>query len=92
MTKTQVQIPDHLYEEAKRIARDYEMSLAEVFRSPRRDLLLESCPTRLFLPSPGARSDQTSELYQRIGLSRREVEIIAATVALLFWKKDPGAL
>ena len=32
MTKTQVQIPDHLYEEAKRIARDYEMSLAEVFR------------------------------------------------------------
>lgn len=32
MTKTQVQIPDHLYDEAKRIARDYEMSLAEVFR------------------------------------------------------------
>ena len=32
MIKTQVQIPDHLYEEAKRIARDYEMSLAEVFR------------------------------------------------------------
>ncbi len=28
-------------------------SLAEVFRSPRRDLLLESCPTRLFLPNPG---------------------------------------
>ncbi|MCZ7618386.1 MAG: transporter [Myxococcota bacterium] len=36
-------------------------SLAEVFRSPRRDLLLESCPTRLFLPNPGARSDQTGE-------------------------------
>lgn len=32
MTKTQVQIPDPLYEETKRIARDYEMSLAEVFR------------------------------------------------------------
>ena len=32
MIKTQVQIPDHLYDEAKRIARDYEMSLAEVFR------------------------------------------------------------
>jgi hypothetical protein len=32
MIKTQVQVPDHLYEEAKRIARDYEMSLAEVFR------------------------------------------------------------
>jgi hypothetical protein len=32
MIKTQVQVPDHLYAEAKRIARDYEMSLAEVFR------------------------------------------------------------
>ncbi|MCW1924940.1 hypothetical protein OKA05_20425 [Luteolibacter arcticus] len=32
MIKTQVQIPDHLYDEAKRIAAEYEMSLAEVFR------------------------------------------------------------
>lgn len=32
MIKTQVQVPDHLFQEAKRIARDYEMSLAEVFR------------------------------------------------------------
>lgn len=32
MVKTQVQIPDHLYQEAKRIARDYEMSFAEVVR------------------------------------------------------------
>ena len=32
MIKTQVQIPDHLYREAKRIAADYEMSFAEVVR------------------------------------------------------------
>lgn len=32
MVKTQVQIPDHLYYEAKRIAREYEMSFAEVVR------------------------------------------------------------
>jgi hypothetical protein len=32
MTKTQVQIPDHLYNEAKRIAKEYEMSFAEVVR------------------------------------------------------------
>lgn len=32
MIKTQVQIPDHLYHEAKRIAADYEMSFAEVVR------------------------------------------------------------
>lgn len=30
--KTQVQIPDHLYREAKRIAEEYEMSFAEVVR------------------------------------------------------------
>lgn len=32
MIKTQVQIPDNLYREAKRIAEEYEMSFAEVVR------------------------------------------------------------
>lgn len=32
MVKTQVQFPDHLYREAKRIAEEYEMSFAEVVR------------------------------------------------------------
>ena len=32
MVKTQVQMPDALYREAKRIAEQYEMSLAEVVR------------------------------------------------------------
>jgi hypothetical protein len=32
MVKTQVQIPDHLYKEAKRVADEYEMSFAEVVR------------------------------------------------------------
>jgi hypothetical protein len=32
MVKTQVQIPDHLYGEAKRISKEYEMSFAEVVR------------------------------------------------------------
>ncbi len=32
MVKTQVQIPDHLYREAKRIADEYELSFAEVVR------------------------------------------------------------
>jgi hypothetical protein len=32
MVKTQIQIPDHLYREAKRIAAEYEMSFAEVVR------------------------------------------------------------
>ena len=32
MVKTQVQLPDRLYDEAKRVAREREMSLAEVVR------------------------------------------------------------
>lgn len=32
MIKTQVQIPDHLYQQAKRVAKEYEMSFAEVVR------------------------------------------------------------
>ncbi len=32
MVKTQIQIPDHLYKEAKRIAAEYQMSFAEVIR------------------------------------------------------------
>jgi hypothetical protein len=32
MVKTQVQIPEDLYEDAKRIAHQYEMSFAEVVR------------------------------------------------------------
>jgi len=32
MIKTQVQLPDELYKEAKRIARERQMSLAEVMR------------------------------------------------------------
>ena len=32
MVKTQVQLPDSLYQEAKRVAREREISLAEVMR------------------------------------------------------------
>jgi hypothetical protein len=39
MVKTQVQIPDHLYNEAKRVSRDYEMSFAEVVRRGLEQLL-----------------------------------------------------
>ena len=32
MVKTQIQLPDHLFREAKRAAADYEMSFADVVR------------------------------------------------------------
>ena len=52
-------------------------SLTEVFNSPQRDLLLESCPTKLLLPNPEARNAQTGQLYRRLGLNETQVELIA---------------
>jgi type IV secretion system protein VirB4 len=55
-------------------------SLAEVYASPKRDLLLESCPTKIFLPNPEARSSHSSTQYRELGLSSRQIELIADSV------------
>jgi hypothetical protein len=45
MMKTQIQMPDYPYREAKRIAAQYEMSMAEVVRRGL-ERVLSSCPDR----------------------------------------------
>jgi type IV secretion system protein VirB4 len=55
-------------------------SLAEVYGSPKRDLLLESCPTKVFLPNPEARSPHSSTQYRELGLNSRQIELIADSV------------
>jgi hypothetical protein len=45
MVKTQIQLPDHLYSDAKRVASEYEMSFAEVVRRGL-ERFLETCPSR----------------------------------------------
>src|SRR5216684_7129398 len=52
-------------------------SLAEIANSPHRDVILESCPTKLYLPNPEARNAASRELYRRFGLSDRQIDIIA---------------
>src|SRR5712692_1709071 len=52
-------------------------SLSEVANSPHRDVILESCPTKVYLPNPEARNPNTAELYHKFGLSERQIEIIA---------------
>ncbi|MBV9481547.1 MAG: hypothetical protein JO249_12470, partial [Acidobacteria bacterium] len=44
---------------------------------PYRDVILESTPTKLYLPSPEARNPQTRELYAKFGLSNRQIDLIA---------------
>jgi type IV secretion system protein VirB4 len=52
-------------------------SLTEVAGSSFCDVILESCPTKIFLPNPEARNPNTAALYHRFGLSPRQREIIA---------------
>jgi len=52
-------------------------SLSEVANSPHRDVILESCPTKLYLPNAEARNPQTRELYRKFGLSDRQIDILA---------------
>ena len=59
-------------------------SLLEINNSSIRDLILESCPTKIFLPNPEAVNAGTRKHYETIGLSDRQIELIAKAVR----KKD----
>jgi len=52
-------------------------SLADVFHSPHKAALLESCPTKILLPNPQALSPQGAEHYTALGLNDRQREILA---------------
>jgi type IV secretory pathway VirB4 component len=52
-------------------------SLTEIAASSYCNLLLESCPTKVFLPNPEARGEHVRDAYLKLGLSPREIEIIA---------------
>lgn len=51
---------------------------ADIARSEHRDVIVSSCPTRIFLPNPAAQAPDTAELYRAYGLNDREVELVAA--------------
>jgi type IV secretory pathway VirB4 component len=51
-------------------------SLSEIANSDYRDVILESCPTKLYLPNPEAASENTRLLYQGFGLSTRQIQIL----------------
>lgn len=52
-------------------------SLADVTGSPIAASIVESCPTRIFLPNPRAMEPQGAAAYGRFGLNERQIEIIA---------------
>jgi type IV secretion system protein TrbE len=52
-------------------------SLADIAGSAIATALIESCPTRLFLPNERAIEPQIMAVYRRFGLNDRQIEIIA---------------
>jgi type IV secretion system protein VirB4 len=52
-------------------------SLDDIFNSPIRDVLLESCPTKILLPNPVAKDKASAEKYEYMGLNYRQISIIA---------------
>lgn len=52
-------------------------SLSDIDGSPIAPAIVESCPTRLFLPNERAVEPQITEIYRRFGLNDRQIEIVA---------------
>ena len=52
-------------------------SLADIQRSIIAPALIESCPSRIFLPSPQATEPQLKTVYEGFGLNDRQIELIA---------------
>ncbi|MGI9503493.1 MAG: conjugal transfer protein TrbE, partial [Geminicoccaceae bacterium] len=52
-------------------------SLSDIAESSIAPAIIESCPSRIFLPNDRAVEPQAKEIYQRFGLNDRQIEIIA---------------
>ncbi|MDH5835352.1 conjugal transfer protein TrbE [Luteimonas kalidii] len=52
-------------------------SLADIQRSAIAPALVESCPSRIFLPNPQAGEPQLRGVYEGFGLNARQIELVA---------------
>ena len=84
MVKTQIQLPDRLYKEAKRVARERELSLAEVVRRGVEYI------TRVYPPLPAKRAAWSLPGPVRTGV--REGIKLEALRELLVQDQQPGHL
>ena len=55
-------------------------SLSDAANSGILDVLVESTATKIFLPNVFARNEETAELYKKMGLNSRQIEIIATAI------------
>lgn len=54
--------------------------IADLANNPIFSTLIESCPTKVFLPNPNATQEQGLKLYQMFGLNYRQIRLIAEGV------------
>jgi type IV secretion/conjugal transfer VirB4 family ATPase len=65
-------------------------SLADLERSPYRSVIIESCPTKIFLPNAEARTEQSAALYHALGLNDRQIEMLSyATLKKHYFYSSP---
>ena len=55
-------------------------SLTDAANSGILDVIVESTATKIFLPNVYARDEDTSALYRRMGLNKRQIEILATAI------------
>jgi type IV secretion system protein VirB4 len=53
-------------------------SLADIENSAIAPAIVESCPTRIFLPNAHAGEPQVRRIYERFGLNSRQIDIVAS--------------
>lgn len=51
-------------------------SLSDIDKSPIRDVIFESCPTKILLPNAEASNQSSREFYQRMGLNEAQIDLI----------------
>src|SRR6266498_4657461 len=55
-------------------------NLSDIFNSKIRDVVLESCPTKVLLPNAEAGNPASRQFYESIGLNEREISIVQASI------------
>jgi type IV secretion system protein VirB4 len=55
-------------------------SISDITGSPIRDVIIESCLTKIFLPNTEAQTEHAASAYKALGLSSRQIELIANAV------------
>jgi len=51
-------------------------TISDIYNSPIRDVVLESCPTKILLPNTEAMNPASREFYDHLGLNDREIDMI----------------